>query len=88
LALGLFADGTYGADWNGVAGNVRGILFGDPKQLFAQAVGIVANVAFVFPVAFVFFRVVGRVFGNRVSSEAEAAGLDSTEMGAEAYPPA
>jgi Amt family ammonium transporter len=88
LAVGLFADGTYGADWNGVAGNVRGILFGDPKQLLAQTVGIVANVAFVFPAAFFFFRFVGRVFGNRVSRETEAVGLDSTEMGVEAYPPA
>jgi Amt family ammonium transporter len=87
LALGLFADGTYGADWNGVAGNVRGIIFGDPRQLLAQTVGVVANVAFVFPAAFFFFRMVDRVFGNRVSAQTEEAGLDVTEMGAEAYPP-
>jgi Amt family ammonium transporter len=83
----LFADGTYGADWNGVAGNVRGIIFGDPRQLLAQTVGVVANVAFVFPAAFFFFRLVDRVFGNRVSAQSEEAGLDKTEMGAEAYPP-
>ena len=29
LALGLFADGSYGDGWNGVAGPVRGLLFGD-----------------------------------------------------------
>jgi len=87
LAVGLFADGTYGADWNGVTGNVRGLLFGDPSQLLAQVVGIAANIAFVFPVALLFFRLVGRAFGNRVSAEAEAVGLDSAEMGAEAYPP-
>ncbi|HEX3694055.1 MAG TPA: ammonium transporter [Polyangia bacterium] len=87
LTVGLFADGTYGAEWNGVAGNVRGLIFGDPRQLLAQTVGIVANLAFVFPAAFFFFRLVGRVFGNRVSAETEAAGLDSTEMGAQAYPP-
>jgi Amt family ammonium transporter len=84
----LFADGTYGTEWNGVAGNVRGLVSGDPRQLLAQTVGIVANVAFVFPAAFIFFRLVNRVFGNRVSAETEAVGLDSTEMAAEAYPPA
>ncbi|HXI59566.1 MAG TPA: ammonium transporter [Polyangia bacterium] len=87
LAVGLFADGTYGAGWNGVAGHVRGLIFGDPTQLLAQVVGVAANVAFVFPAAFFFFRVVDRVMGNRVSAETEAIGLDSTEMGAEAYPP-
>jgi ammonium transporter, Amt family len=87
LALGLFADGTYGAGWNGVAGHVRGLLFGDPKQMLAQLVGVLANIAFVFPTAYFFFRAVDRLHGNRVSSEIELGGLDSTEMGSEAYPP-
>jgi ammonium transporter, Amt family len=87
LALGLFADGTYGAGWNGVAGDVRGILFGDPKQLVAQLVGVLANIVFVFPAAYGFFRFVDRVHGNRVSVEIEHGGIDSTEMGSEAYPP-
>jgi Amt family ammonium transporter len=38
LAVGLFADGTYGVGWNGVPGPVRGLLFGDPGQLVAQLV--------------------------------------------------
>jgi Amt family ammonium transporter len=87
LAVGLFADGSYGADWNGVAGNVRGVIFGDPKQLLAQVVGVVANVAFVFPAAYLFFRLVDRFHGNRVSPESEAIGLDASEMGTQAYPP-
>ena len=87
LAVGLFADGSYGADWNGVAGNVRGVIFGDPKQLLAQVVGVVANVAFVFPAAYLFFRLVERIYGNRVPPEAEAIGLDAAEMGVQAYPP-
>ena len=33
LALGLFADGTYGDGWNGVAGPVRGLLYGDAANL-------------------------------------------------------
>ena len=87
LSLGLFADGTYGAGWNGVAGPVRGLLFGDASQLGAQAIGVLTNMLFVFPVAFGFFRLVGRLVGNRVPAEVEWSGLDSSEMGSEAYPP-
>jgi ammonium transporter, Amt family len=87
LAVGLFADGTYGAGWNGVAGPVRGMLFGDPRQLVAQLVGVAANIAFVFPAAYGFFRLTDRFIGNRVSAEVEWSGLDSSEMGSEAYPP-
>ncbi len=36
LAVGLFADGTYGNGWNGVAGNVKGLFYGDAGQLGAQ----------------------------------------------------
>jgi Amt family ammonium transporter len=87
LALGLFADGSYGGGWNGVSGPVRGVLFGDAGQLAAQAIGVLANAMFVFGAAFAFFKLIGRVMGNRVSAEAEWSGLDATEMGAEAYPP-
>ena len=86
IALGLFADGTYGSGWNGVEGPVRGLLFGDVSQLGAQCVGILANLVFVFPVAYGFFRVLDRVIGNRVQPEVEWAGLDSLEMGSDAYP--
>jgi len=41
---------------------------------------------FVFPVAYGFFRVLDRVIGNRVPAEVEWAGLDSLEMGSDAYP--
>jgi Amt family ammonium transporter len=86
LAVGLFADGSYGFGWNGVSGPVRGLLFGDPGQLLAQLIGVGANVLFVFPVAYGFFKLVDRWFGNRVDPETEHTGLDETEMGAEAYP--
>jgi Amt family ammonium transporter len=87
LALGIFADGTYGEGWNGVAGPVRGLMFGDAGQLAAQAIGVVTNVIVVGGLAYLFFRVTGRLLGNRVPAEVEFTGLDSTEMGAEAYPP-
>ncbi len=87
LALGLFADGTYGVGWNGVAGPVRGLLFGDARQLVAQVIGVGTNILFVFPVAFGFFKLTDRFIGNRVNAEIEFTGLDSSEMGSEAYPP-
>jgi ammonium transporter, Amt family len=87
LAVGIFADGTYGDGWNGVAGPVRGVLFGDVGQLGAQAVGVVTNLVFVYAVSYVFFRIADRLVGNRVTAEVEWTGLDSTEMGSEAYPP-
>jgi Amt family ammonium transporter len=86
LALGLFADGTYGSGWNGVEGPVRGLLFGDPSQLAAQCIGILANLLFVFPAAYGFFRLLDRMLGNRVPAEVEWAGLDTLEMGSDAYP--
>jgi Amt family ammonium transporter len=85
LALGLFADGTYGEGWNGVPGPVRGLLFGDPMQLVAQLIGVIANAVFVFGLAYGFFRLVDRLSGNRVTPEVEHSGLDLSEMGSEAY---
>jgi ammonium transporter, Amt family len=86
LAIGLFADGSYGYGYNGVAGPVRGLLFGDPTQLFAQLIGIVVNAVFVFGMSFAFFRLTDRVIGNRVPAEVESVGLDTLEMGSDAYP--
>jgi len=86
VAVGLFADGSGGFGWNGVAGPVRGLLFGDPGQLVAQAVGVATNAAFVFGSAYGFFKLVDRLMGNRVPPEVEHSGLDALEMGTDAYP--
>jgi len=86
LALGLFADGTYGDGWNGVAGPVRGLLYGDSGQFIAQLIGVTANVVVVFALALGFFIVIDRTIGNRVHAEVEWSGLDPLEMGSEAYP--
>src|SRR5712672_1821978 len=40
LAVGIFADGTYGAGTNGVAGNVTGLIYGGSTQIVAQLIGI------------------------------------------------
>jgi ammonium transporter, Amt family len=86
LSVGLLADGSYGDGWNGVSGPVRGLLFGDPGQLAAQAIGVATNLAVVFGLSYAFFRTAERLIGNRVSSEVEWNGLDGLEMGSEAYP--
>jgi Amt family ammonium transporter len=86
LAVGLLADGSYGEGWNGVPGPVRGLLFGDPGQLAAQAMGVVTNFAVVFGLAYGFFRFSDWLIGNRVSAEVEWNGLDGLEMGSDAYP--
>ena len=86
VAVGLFADGSYGEGWNGVAGPVRGLFFGGAGQLAAQLVAVAVNAALVFGASYGFFRLVDRVMGNRVPAEVEHAGLDSLEMGTDAYP--
>ncbi len=89
LALGLFADGTFGAGYNGVAGNVTGLFFGDhsPRQLFAQCLAIVVCIAWNLVIGGGAFLLVGRfVKGNRVSVEVELNGLDVPELGVSGYP--
>ncbi len=86
LALGLFANGTYGAGWNGVEGAVSGIFYGDASQLAAQTVGALTVVAWAFGLSFVWFRVLDATMGIRAPAWAERAGLDIPELGVMAYP--
>ena len=85
LALGLFADGTYGDGWNGVAGTVRGLFYGDASQLLAQGVGVISNIIYVGLVSLVIFKLIDITVGNRVEPEAEIEGLDIPEMGVSGY---
>jgi Amt family ammonium transporter len=85
LALGLFANGTYGEGFNGVPGTVKGLFYGDSGQLVASLIGIGANVAYVGTMAGVSFLVIGKLLGNRVDPEIELAGLDVPEMGVDGY---
>jgi ammonium transporter, Amt family len=86
LALGIFADGTYGDGWNGVAGPIRGLLYGDIGQFTAQLIGVTVNLVVVFALAWLFFKIVERTIGNRVLADVEYNGLDALEMGSDAYP--
>jgi Amt family ammonium transporter len=85
LAVGIFADGSYGDGWNAVAGPVRGILYGDAGQLVAQLIGVTVNIIVVFGLSFLFFMIIERTIGNRVIPEVEYTGLDALEMGTDAY---
>jgi len=87
LAVGLFADGTYGAGLNGVAGTVRGVLYGGGwGQLAAQTIGTLVCISFAFVSFFAFFKVIGYLIGNRVPASVELEGLDLAEVGVLAYP--
>ena len=86
LSIGFFANGEYGAGLNGVATAPLGLFYGGgPSQLFAQMIGVTTNIVWVFGCSFIFFTIVEKTMGNRVSAAAEIAGLDVPEMGIEGY---
>ena len=85
LSVGIFADGTFGVGWNGVAGAVKGCLYGDWGQLAAQLIGCATLIVWAFGVSWVFFKVLDRVMGLRVPPEVELEGLDLAETGVLAY---
>ena len=85
LALGLFADGSYGDGWNGVAGPVKGLFYGDASQFFAELIGVVTCCIFVFAVMYAFFKISNKITPIRVKPEDEIAGLDIPEMGVLGY---
>ncbi|MCY2965247.1 MAG: ammonium transporter, partial [Planctomycetota bacterium] len=96
ICVGLFANGKYGAGWNGVvreemvkaygSDGVRGLFYGDASQLFAQLLDGVTVIVFGFIMAYVWFKVSNLITPIRVSKEDEIAGLDVPEMGALGYP--
>ena len=89
LAVGIFADGRYGAAWNGSSvEGVTGVIKGDWGQLGAQAltVGVILVVNGL--LSFTFFKVQNALTkgGIRSKAEDEVMGLDLPEMGVQAYP--
>src|SRR5947207_179710 len=67
LCVGIFADGHYGAGWNGVgvtdylgkAGQgVTGLLYGDFSQFKCQLLGAGLNIVWAFGATFIVFKVV------------------------------
>jgi Amt family ammonium transporter len=95
IAVGLFANGTAGAGWNGVGADtymsipgrgVTGLLYGDGRQFLVQVIGATACAAYALIAMSVLSRLVNAVRAIRVEPEAELEGLDLPEFGMLAYP--
>lgn len=89
LAVGIFANGSYGAGWNGSSSEgIEGIIKGDWGQLGAQALGVAVILGVIFPIAYGFFKIQNKLTkgGIRSAEEDEINGLDIPEMGVVAYP--
>ncbi|MDR3580151.1 MAG: ammonium transporter [Oryzomonas sp.] len=86
IALGLFADGTYGDGLNNVPGTVKGLFYGGQSQFVAELIGVAVNFVFVFGVMYAFFKILNRFIPLRVHAEVELEGLDRYEVAVEAYP--
>ena len=78
LAVGIFADGSYGG--------VSGLVAGEGAQIVAQLISMATVVAWAFGTGFALFWVLNKTMGLRASVEEETKGLDEAEHGALAYP--
>ena len=95
VCVGIFADGTYGAGWNGVGASsylghagqgVTGLLYGDSTQFFCQLGGATLCALWAFGGTYAVFKTVNAFKSMRVSPEVEREGLDVPEFGMHAYP--
>ncbi|MDI6871962.1 MAG: ammonium transporter [Bacillota bacterium] len=87
IAVGLFADGTYGEGLNGVKGAVTGLLYGGGfGQLYAQLIDVGVAALWGLGMAYAFYKAYHAAFGLRSKAENELAGLDLPEMGVFGYP--
>ena len=95
VCVGIFADGTYGAGWNGVGATtylgkaglgVTGLLYGDVRQFLLQLTGATLCALYAFGFTYLVFSIVNAVHPLRVSKEVEQEGLDVPEFGMLAYP--
>jgi Amt family ammonium transporter len=89
LAVGLFADGSFGDGLNGVSGNVTGLFYGhhDLGQFWSQCIAAAVCIGWNVLIGGGVFLLIGRVMGpNRVSPQIEVAGLDIPELGTPGYP--
>lgn len=87
LAVGLFADGTYGEGLNGVKGAVTGLLYGGGfGQLYAQLINAGVAALWGIGLAYLFYKAYHAVFGLRSKAADELGGLDLPEMGVPGYP--
>jgi ammonium transporter, Amt family len=95
VCVGIFADGTYGAGWNGVGATtylgkaglgVTGLLYGDYRQFFTQVGGATFMAVYIFGFTYVVFSLVNAIKPIRVTKDEELEGLDVPQFGLPAYP--
>lgn len=79
LAIGIFASTAINP------GGVDGLLFGNPDQLWIQAVGVGVAAVMGFGGTWIILQILKRTIGIRVSPEVEDAGLDISEHAESAY---
>jgi Amt family ammonium transporter len=88
LCVGIFANGTYGAGWNGsTSTGVKGLIKGDGGQFFAQLLGVVVIWTVIFGISLAFWKIQNRMMkgGIRPPEEMEEEGMDIPEMGVLGY---
>src|ERR1700690_215485 len=95
VSVGIFADGAYGAGWNGIGATsylgqagrgVTGLLHGDSSQFLCQLMGATLYAIWAFGATYAVFWCVNRAKSMRVAPEVEEEGLDVPEFGMPGYP--
>jgi ammonium transporter, Amt family len=93
LAVGILADGQYGAGWNATDlgdQGVTGIRYGATgwRQLAAQAMGVLTIWIVMFGIVFAFFKIKNALTkgGIRAEEADELVGMDMPKMGLSAVP--
>jgi len=79
LATGIFCSAAVNS-----AGK-NGLIYGNPKQLLLQLIGVVSVWAFAFAMTWILGKIVNAIIGLRVSPEEESVGLDISQHGERAY---
>jgi Amt family ammonium transporter len=78
LLTGVFADPAINS-----AG--KGLLYGNPGQLWTQTIAVLATLAYSAVATLVIFLIIKATVGLRVDAEEETIGLDETSHGERAY---
>jgi Amt family ammonium transporter len=78
LLTGVFADPAINS-----AG--KGLLYGNPGQLWTQFIAVAVTIAYSAIMTFVIFMIIKAVVGLRVGAEEETIGIDESEHGERAY---
>ena len=85
LALGLFADGTYGV-YTTEGPLVTGLLYGNAGFFLVEVINVAVVVLWAFGLGYLMFYLLKKTVGLRVSEIEEREGLDISEHNTIAYP--